>query len=89
MDAPPLLPVIDARILADQSDQIVFVMSWRSTPKQLARRALSSLGYNQGKLVGVVVNQVDEDLLSDQIGHLDDTRPPGGWTGFALRQRAA
>lgn len=68
VDSPPLLPVIDGRILADYADQIVFVMSWRRTPKQLARRALSSLGFNQSKLIGVVVNQVDQDILDDQLG---------------------
>lgn len=89
IDAPPLLPVIDARIIADQADQIVFVMSWRSTPKQLARRALSSLGFNQSKLVGVVVNQVDEEILSDQVGGLDNTLAPRGWGGLSPLQRAA
>jgi len=74
IDAPPLLPVIDGRILADHADQIVFVMSWRRTPKQVARRALSSLGFNQSKLVGVVVNQVDQHILDDQHGGIADLR---------------
>ena len=74
VDAPPLLPVIDGRILADYADQIVFVMSWRRIPKQLVRRALSSLGFNQSKLIGVVVNQVDQDILSDQFGGVPDFR---------------
>lgn len=84
VDAPPLLPVIDGRILADHADQVVFVMSWRRTPKQLARRALSSLGFNQSKLVGVVVNQVDEEILVDQNRsfsemhrHWPSQAPPG------------
>lgn len=68
IDTPPLLPVLDGRILADDADQIVFVMAWRQTPKKLARRALASLGFNQSKLVGVVVNAVDEAILADQSG---------------------
>ena len=68
VDAPPLMPVLDARIVADHADQIVFVMGWRRTPKQLARRALSSLGFNQNKLVGIVVNQVDDAILDDESG---------------------
>lgn len=68
VDTPPLLPVIDARIVGDQADQIVFVMAWRQTPKKLARRALSSLGFNQGKLVGVVVTRVDEDVIAAHAG---------------------
>lgn len=65
LDCPPLLPVIDSRIVGDHADQIVFIMSWRSTAKQMARRALASLGFNQRKLVGVVVTRVDPDVLAD------------------------
>lgn len=65
IDAPPLLPVVDARVLADHADQIVFVMTWRRTPKQLARRALHSLGLNHEKVAGVVVNSVAEQALED------------------------
>jgi capsular exopolysaccharide synthesis family protein len=74
VDAPPLMPVLDARIVADHADQIVFVMGWRRTPKQIARRALSSLGFNQSKLVGIVVNQVDDAILDDESGV--SHRPP-------------
>jgi succinoglycan biosynthesis transport protein ExoP len=68
IDAPPLLPVVDTRILADLADQIVFAMAWRSTPKPLARRALTLLGFNQEKLVGVVVNRVDPAVIEDGCG---------------------
>lgn len=63
IDCPPLLPVVDARIVADLADQIVFVMSWRKTAKELARRALRSLGANERKVAGVALNQVDERHL--------------------------
>ena len=39
ISAPPLMPVIDGRILSDYSDQVVFVMNWQTTPKQLAKKA--------------------------------------------------
>lgn len=64
LDAPPLLPVVDGRILAEHADQILFVASWRRTPKQLARRAIRLLGTNGTKIAGVVMNQVDPDALS-------------------------
>ena len=67
IDAPPLLPVIDARVLADFADQIVFVTTWRRTPKQLARRALHCLGYNHEKVAGVVMNSVAETVLEDSF----------------------
>ncbi len=68
IDAPPLLPVIDGRVLADYADQIVFVMAWRTTPKQLAKKALRGLAINHGKVVGVAVNKVAEEVLADSNG---------------------
>ncbi len=65
IDAPPLLPVVDARILADYADQIVFVTTWRRTPKQLAKRALHALGYNHEKVAGVVMNSVAQHALEE------------------------
>lgn len=89
VDAPPLLPVIDGRILADYVDQIVFVMAWRRTPKQLARRAITSLGFNQSKLIGVVVNEVDRDILADQQGLDAASRTELSTLERAERRRAA
>ena len=68
-DMPPLLPVIDGRILADYADQIVFSITWRKTPKQLAKRALHLLGPNQNKVAGVVVNQIEPSALEDSLGY--------------------
>ncbi|MGB4866513.1 MAG: GNVR domain-containing protein [Hyphomicrobium sp.] len=69
ISAPPLLPVIDGRILADYADQIVFVVAWQKTPKQIAKAALKTLGINNRKLSGAVLNDV-------AIESLDETR---GW----------
>jgi len=66
--SPPLLPVIDGRVLADYADQILFVMGWRSTPKALAKRALKGLAINERKIAGVVVNQVDPEMLVNEPG---------------------
>ncbi len=68
IDTPPLLPVIDGRVLADYADQIVFSITWRKTPKQLAKRALRLLGPNQEKVAGVVVNQISPSALEDSLG---------------------
>jgi len=68
LDAPPLLPVIDARIVANQADSIVFVTAWRRTPRAIGRNALRSLGANGEKVVGVVVNQVSPAAISREFG---------------------
>ena len=68
IDSPPLLPVIDGRILADHADQIVMVLAWRRTARQIAKRALKSLGFNQEKVLGVVVSEVDPDVIAEAEG---------------------
>jgi capsular exopolysaccharide synthesis family protein len=75
LDAPPLLPVVDGRVLADYADQIVFVTTWRRTPKQLAKRALHSLGFNHDKVAGVVMNSVAQQALEDSYA-LGTRMPP-------------
>ena len=65
LGCPPILPVMDTRVLAEHVDQIAFVMTSRRTPKALARRALAALGVNQRKVVGVVLNEVDDADLGD------------------------
>ncbi len=70
VSAPPLLPVLDGRILADYADQIVFVMKWQRTPKALAKKALALLGSNRSKLAGVVLSEVAEDTSMEGTGVL-------------------
>ena len=68
IDAPPLLPVVDARVIAGHVQAIVFVTAWRRTPRQLAKDALKSLGPDAGKVVGAIVNQVDHDTMAEDWG---------------------
>lgn len=75
IDAPPLLPVIDGRILADYADQIVFSITWRKTPKQLAKRALRLLGQSQDRVAGVVVNQISPSALEESLGFSPASKP--------------
>lgn len=63
IDAPPLLPVVDARILAGYADQILLVAAWRKTPKDIIRKAVRLLGGNAALLSGVILNQVDPTTL--------------------------
>ncbi len=85
-DAPPLLPVVDGRILADYADQIVFVTTWRHTPKQLAKRALASLGFNHDKVAGVVMNSVAQHALEESYAL--GTRMGGAGPGKRLARAA-
>ncbi|MEO1207701.1 MAG: polysaccharide biosynthesis tyrosine autokinase, partial [Pseudomonadota bacterium] len=68
MDTPPILPVIDTQFMADQADQLVLVLTWRKTPKALAKKAIKALGENRAKIAGVMVNRVDPDIIEDDRG---------------------
>ena len=68
VSAPPLLPVIDGRILADYADQIVFVVAWQRTPKQLVKKAMKTLGFNEKKVTGVILNEVSLDAMIEAEG---------------------
>lgn len=60
IDAPPLLPIVDGRAMASEADQIAFVTTWRRTPKALARRALETLGDDEDKVAGIVINEIED-----------------------------
>lgn len=69
IDGPPLLPVVDGRILADHADQIVMTFVWRKTPKKLAKRAVKSLGANIDKIAGVIANKVARAEMTVNFGY--------------------
>ncbi|MBY0558328.1 tyrosine-protein kinase domain-containing protein [Hyphomicrobium sp.] len=61
LSAPPLLPISDARVLAELADEIVFLTAWHRTPRSLAKKALTLLEANQKKVVGAVLTDVAEE----------------------------
>lgn len=85
IDTPPLLPVVDARVLATLADDIVLVTAWRRTPRDLIRRALRSLGSNEEKVLGLVLNQVGREEQGRAAGYTSE-QPS---TLVAMRRRAA
>ena len=59
LDAPPLLPVADARVLASKADTCVLVVRWRKTQDHAVRAALRLLPSEHVRLSGVVLSRVD------------------------------
>jgi capsular exopolysaccharide synthesis family protein len=64
-DTPPILGVSDAAIMAREVGFSIFVIQHRRYPRNMARRAVQVVQNAGGKLLGVVVNNV-------QLGH-DET----------------
>jgi exopolysaccharide transport family protein len=59
VDAPPLLPVIDAMALATLVDKILVVVEWGRTPRVSVSEAFKVLRPEAHRIAGVVLNKVD------------------------------
>lgn len=59
IDAPPVLPVTDAVVLARETDGVLLVVKGHDTPRELVRRARDQLVQVNVHLLGAVVNNVD------------------------------
>ena len=58
LDTPPLMAVTDARVAAEMSDYVIFLVKWEKTRRELVTNALKLL-QNIRAEVGVVLSQVD------------------------------
>ena len=59
IDAPPVLPIAEARSLATKADAVVFVVRWRKTAEQAVRTALRLLPRDQTRIAGILLTRVD------------------------------
>jgi len=58
-DAPPLLPVSDALVLAPLVDGVVFVVDAASSPRQVVQEGFARLEVARATTLGVVLNRVN------------------------------
>ncbi len=61
VDAPPVLPVSDASVLAGMCDGVIFVLRAGTTAFDLAQTACQE--FRENNLLGVVLNGVDEEAM--------------------------
>lgn len=59
LDAPPVLPVSDAGVLAGLCDGVIFVVRAASTAYDLAQTACQE--FQEKNLIGIVLNRVEEE----------------------------
>jgi Mrp family chromosome partitioning ATPase len=57
-DAPPILPVADAVVIASRVDSVLFVLEPGKTTLVAARQAIKNLNRVNAKVIGVVFNNV-------------------------------
>jgi succinoglycan biosynthesis transport protein ExoP len=59
IDAPPILPVAETRILSTYADAVVFAVRWRKVADHAIRAALKLLPEGHARLAGILLTQVD------------------------------
>jgi polysaccharide biosynthesis transport protein len=59
MDAPPLLPVVDALALATVADKVLLIVEWGQTPLASIYEAFKILRPEAHRVAGIVLNKVD------------------------------
>ena len=62
VDTPPVIPVTDAMVLAPEVDGTLLVVMAGETPRAVVQRARQLMVEADARLLGVVVNNVDEVL---------------------------
>src|SRR5438132_1300781 len=60
LDTPPLVPVPDSRLIADQVDSLVMVVTAHRTPRALLEDALNQM--EPAKVIGIVFNRDDHPV---------------------------
>ncbi len=63
IDAPPLIPLIDSRALAEHADGILLAVGWDRTPQDVLTRAVEILSPTLDRIIGTVLTRVDLNRL--------------------------
>ncbi|THD78838.1 MAG: hypothetical protein E7812_10725 [Phenylobacterium sp.] len=59
LDAPPILGVADARILAGKADRVLYLVQWNKTPLRAAQSAVDLLHECGANVVGALLTKVN------------------------------
>ena len=63
VDTPPLVPLVDARALAEFADRVILTIRWDSTPQDVVTQALETLAPAYDRVLGTVLTRVDMQHL--------------------------
>jgi Mrp family chromosome partitioning ATPase len=59
MDTSPLLPVVDALVLATVADKVLVIVEWSRTPRDSIAEAFKVLRPEVHRVAGIVLNKAD------------------------------
>lgn len=69
VDAPPVVPVIDASVLAKLVDKIIYVIEWEKVPREVVARAIDTIGVHRDKVAGVILNKANIRKMSYHLSY--------------------
>ncbi len=78
IDAPPLLPVADASVLAKLADGVIVVVRHGKTTKDQVNEAINRLNQVGARLYGVVVNMVAKRAIGSYYYYYYEETAPSG-----------
>jgi capsular exopolysaccharide synthesis family protein len=88
LDTPPLIPIVDSRILAQKVDAVVLLVRWQQTPRKAAEQSIKLLAAVGVRPFGVVLTQVD--LKAQQrYGYGDSSYYYKGYRDYYLDEKEA
>jgi succinoglycan biosynthesis transport protein ExoP len=59
IDAPPLVPLVDGRALAEIADRIILALAWDQTPQDVVSHTINLLSPVYDRILGMVLTRVD------------------------------
>lgn len=79
IDAPPVIPVTDAALLANSAGGVILVVSSGKTTYEAIEKALTNISRAGGRTLGIVLNRVSKKAAdASYYGHEYISRPPTG-----------
>lgn len=69
VDLPPVVPIVDVKAASHLIDGFVFVIEWGQSSHEIVREALSSADLVGERMLGVILNKADPNVLKRLEGY--------------------
>jgi capsular exopolysaccharide synthesis family protein len=93
IDSPPIIPVSDPMLLAQEVDGVVLVVKAGETQREVVARSVEIITSNQSKLLGVILNNVGNTLpfyYNDHYyGYRYEQKAPNGRKGSSAKSNSS
>jgi polysaccharide biosynthesis transport protein len=63
IDSSPVAPVIDARVLAQLADKVIYIVRWQTTSREIISECIEKIAADR-KIAGIALNLVNESKTS-------------------------